>query len=206
MSRFGADWDVVMGDDYYGSVGASPEDVLDMLAVSGAYDIVGGAGNSEIIGAAARDPRAGAAAQRASAVKAMQAARAMDPRAIAVRQQALSKRRRFPLGFVPTSVAGGGATTATIPAAPQNLYRPERVTIPSDIAFDFGVQDLKVGNNSQLVSGGEVPGAIFTEVSVDNEVTFDTAEVGNQITILVRNTNAAALTFRGALMGTVASA
>ena len=198
MAR-GHDWDVVMGDDYYGSVGAS-EDLLEALSVNGEYDIVGGAGNSEIIGAGPVNRM-----RKPSLARTMQAARAVDPRAIAVRQQALSKRRRFPLGFVPTSVAGGGATTATIPAAPQNLYRPERVTIPSDIAFDFGVQDIKVGNNSQLVSGGEVPGAIFTEVSVDNEVTFDTAEVGNQITILVRNTNANALTFRGALMGTVAA-
>lgn len=194
-----ASWDVVMGyDDQYGEIGAD-EELLDALSISGAGNTeIVGSGGYEIVGAAPTTQRRAAAAgnpqARAIAMK----------HAIAVRQQALSKRRRFPLGFVPTAVAGGGATTAVIPAAPQNLFRAERVTIPSDIAFDFGVIDIKVGNSSQLVSGGEVPGAIFTEVAIDNEVTFDTAEVGNQITITVRNTNAGALTFRGALMGTIA--
>lgn len=189
-------WETVMGygghDDQFGEIGAD-EELLDALSISGAGNTeIVGSGGYEIIGA-----RRAAAAQNQAKQIAMK-------HAIAVRQQALSKRRRFPLGFVPTAVAGGGATTAVIPAAPQNLFRAERVTVPSDIAFDFGVIDIKVGNSSQLVSGGEVPAAIFTEVAIDNEVTFDTAEVGNQITITVRNTNAGALTFRGALMGTIA--
>lgn len=185
----GGRYDVIMGDGDNGSFGAD-EDLLDALAVAGSYEIIGQNGvNAQ-------------QARRQQLAQSMRNARAVDPRAIAVRENALRTRRRFPLGLVPTSVATG--VTATIPAAPQNLFRPERVTVPSNIAFEFGVVDIKVGNQSQLVSGGEVPAAIFTEVSIDNNVTFATAEVGNQISMTVRNKSAGTIEFTGALMGTVA--
>ncbi len=130
--------------------------------------------------------------------------RKIDPGAVAIRQRDLNKRRRFPLGFQPTTVLGG--STSNIPAAPQDMFRPERLVIPSDIAFDFGVQDVKVGNTSQLVSGGEVPAALFTEVAIDTHVHFKTAEIGNQMSVSVRNKTGAPIEFSAGVVGTVVQA
>ena len=195
----------LVGDDWGGSVGAD-EDLLRALSVSGM-------GDSEIIGAdfiGSGDHLIGADFIGA----AVKAARQGNPKAKAVLHQlamrhggavvnnGVNKRRRYPIGFVPTDIAG--TTAALIPAAPQNLFRPERLVIPSDIAFDFGVRDVKVGNQSQFVQSVEVPGALFTEVSIDTNVAFDTAEVGNQISVDVRNKTAGTINFSAGSIGTIA--
>lgn len=176
---------------------------------------VGGMGDSEIIGEDNYDligenPMWGVVgAQHASQSQQLRQAevnmgnlRRLDPNAIAVRQRGLNRRRRFPIGFETTVIPAGA--TANIPAAPQNLFRMERLIVPSDIAFDCVIVDLKIGNTSQLVSGGEVPAAIFTEVAIDTNVHFKTAEVGNQISIIIRNVSLADLTFKAAAIGSVA--
>jgi len=190
MDHFGSDYDIVGADLMFG---ADDSDVLEALSVSGdgSSEIIG----AELIGAAKRgNPRAQAALRQIAMRNAG-----------AVIKNDLKNRRRYPLGFVPTEVDSGDA--ATIPAAPQNLFRPERLVIPSDIAFDFGIQDIKVGNQSQFAQSVEVPGAVFSEVSIDTNVTFDTAEVGNQISILVRNKGTEDdLEFTAAAIGTIAKA
>ena len=155
------------------------------------------------IGAARRGHHRKASALKKAASK-LSEFRKIDPGAVAIRQRDLNKRRRFPLGFQPTTVLGG--STSNIPAAPQDMFRPERLVIPSDIAFDFGVQDVKVGNTSQLVSGGEVPAALFTEVAIDTHVHFKTAEIGNQMSVSVRNKTGAPIEFSAGVVGTVVQA
>ena len=181
------------------------DDLLDALDVSGDDDdygaigadlLVGGDGSSEIIGGLI------GAAKRGNP-KAKKALRMIAMRhAGAVVNQPNSKRRRYPLGFVVTTIVA--SSSGTVPAAPQNLYRPERLVIPSDIAFDLGVSDLKVGNQSQFTASVEVPGALFSEVAIDTGVLFDTAEVGNQISIALRNKTAADVEFSAALVGAIA--
>ena len=194
----------IVGDDYgfigwdqlIGAVG--DDDFLDALVEGGGADfLVGGDGSSEIIGAAGGNAKRAQAAKKAAALKQL----AMR-NAGAVVNRGLDRRRRYPLGFVPTAVAA--ATTVQIPSAPQNLYRPERLVIPSDIAFDAGVADIKVGNQSQLVQSVEVPAALFSEVAINTGVTFDTAEVGNQVSVNIRNKSASAFEFTAGLVGTIA--
>lgn len=192
----------MIGDDDFGAIGADlligDDDILDLLSVEGdgnddIADLVGGAGDSEIIGAGgSRRKRARAAALR----------RLAGRNAGAVVKRGLDRKRRYPLGFVPTSVAA--TTTTAIPSAPQNLFRPERLVIPSDIAFDLGVLDIKVGNQSQLAQSVEVPASLFSEVAINTGVTFDTAEVGNQVSVQVRNKSASALEFTAGLVGSIA--
>lgn len=192
----------IVGNDDYGFIGwdqliGADDDFLDSL-VEGVPDfLVAGDGSSEIIGAAANAAAKQQAAKKAAALKAL----AMR-NAGAVVNRGLDRRRRYPLGFVPTAVAA--ATTVQIPSAPQNLYRPERLVIPSDIAFDAGVADIKVGNQSQLVQSVEVPAALFSEVAINTGVTFDTAEVGNQVSVNIRNKSASAFEFTAGLVGTIA--
>lgn len=174
-------------DDEFGGIGADilfggdDDDVLDAL--------VSGAGNTEIIGAAK--------SKKAAILKAL-----AKRNAGAVTQRALDRRRRYPLGFAVTSIAA--SSTANIAALPQNLFRPERLVIPSDIAFDLGVRDAKVGNSSQFAQNAEVPAALFSEVAIDTGVGFDTAEVGNQISLDIRNKTLVAVEFTAALVGTIA--
>jgi hypothetical protein len=204
-------WEEIMGDDDdFGEIGAE----LDLVGGMGTSEIVGhdddddwGADedllNALSIGAAKRGKHKKASALKRAAQK-LTNYRKIDPNAVAVRQRDLNKRRRFPLGFQPTTVAAGA--TSNIPAAPQDMFRPERLVIPSDTAFDFGVQDVKVGNTSQLVSGGEVPAALFTEVSIDTHVHFKTAEIGNQISVSVRNKTTGEIEFSAGIIGTVVQA
>jgi hypothetical protein len=203
-----AKWEEIMGDDDdFGEIGAE----LDLVAGMGTAEIVGEEdeiGDEDLlhalsIGAARRGNHRKASALKKAAQK-LTEFRKIDPNAVAIRQRDLNKRRRFPLGFQPTTVAGG--STSNIPAAPQDMFRPERLVIPSDIAFDFGVQDVKVGNTSQLVSGGEVPAALFTEVAIDTHVHFKTAEIGNQMSVSVRNKTGAPIEFSAGVVGTVVQA
>jgi hypothetical protein len=178
--------DEIIGDDDFleslveGGVG---DDVLD--------DLISGDGSMEIVGAK------GNAAKRKALLRKL-----MAKNAGAVVSRGLDRRRRYPLGFVPTAIAA--TATVQVPSAPQNLYRPERLVIPSDIAFDLGIVDIKVGNQSQLVQSVEVPAALFSEVAINTGVTFDTAEVGNQVSVQARNKSAAALEFTAGLVGTIA--
>ena len=191
-------YDLVGDDDDYGSIGMEPEYVgednfLDQL-VSGELDaLISGDGTSEIIGASARsrNPKKNAAL-RQLAMK----------QAGAVIKRGLDRKRRYPLGVVPTTVTSG--STATIPTTPQNLFRAERLVIPSDISFDIGVSDVKVGNQSQFVETSEVPGALFSEVAINTGVTFDTAEIGNQISLAIRNKSLADVEFVAGFIGTIA--
>jgi hypothetical protein len=177
-----------MDDDDIGAIGAEL-----LIGDDDLMDLVSGMGNSEIVGGAKR--------QR-SAKKAALLRRLAGRNAGAVVQRDLDRKRRYPLGFVPTTILAGAS--AAVPAAPQNLFRAERLVIPSDIAFDIGVRDVKVGNTSQLVQNVEVPAAIFSEVAIDTQVSFDTAEVGNQVSVDARNKSAGAVEFTAALIGTIA--
>lgn len=174
-----------LDDDELGGIGADGDEaLLEALSVSGS-------GMTEIIGRARRQ----GAAAAVSAIK--------QRKGMAVVQNPPTKRRRMPLGFAPTTVAA--SATGTIPGAPQNIYRTERLMIPSDIAFDLGVTDLKVGNSSQFVQTTEVPAVLFSEVAINTGVEFDTAEVGNQISVSVRNKDTVNdVVFTAAAVGTVA--
>jgi hypothetical protein len=186
-------YDILGGSIGYDAslIGDDPDALLEALAVSGMGDLlVSGDGSSEIIGAAVANN------QRAALAKIAQR------NAGAVVQRELDRRRRYPLGVVPTLINAG--LQAQIPASPQNLFRPERLVIPSDIAFDAGVLDIKVGNVSQFVQSAEVPGALFSEVAINTGVNFDTAEIGNQISATIRNKSGAQIEFSAGFVGTIA--
>lgn len=160
-------------------------------------DIVSGLGNSELIGYDDDDDDVGEiGAIRRRAKKA----------GLKLGKRKLQRARRMAIGFGPTALAASSAAT-DVSTRPQVVFRPERLFIPSDIAFDIVVVDVKIGQRSQLVAAGALPGAIFSEVSVDVFTHWDTAEVGNEIVITVQNINTAlARTFRACMLGAAAIA
>jgi len=116
-----------------------------------------------------------------------------------IRDVAPTKAREYILGFDSTAVPG--STSANITKRPQVIFRPERVVIPSSVGVDFQVTDIKVGKNSQFSASGEVPAVVFAETSFGVRLKMDTCQVSMDVTISVRNTNAAQRNFTAAIIG-----
>jgi hypothetical protein len=107
--------------------------------------------------------------------------------------------REYALGLGSTSVAGN--SSANINVQPQVIFRPERLVVPSNLAIDFLITDIKVGKNSQLVSTGALPAVMFTEVAFGVRLKMDTCQISMFVTISVTNQNPAARNFQGGIVG-----
>ena len=110
-----------------------------------------------------------------------------------------TKSREYILGFDSTAVPG--STSANITKRPQVIFRPERVVVPSSVGVDFQMVDIKVGKNSQFSASGEVPAVVFAETSFGVRLKMDTCQVSMDVTLSVRNTNAAQRNFTAAIIG-----
>jgi len=135
--------------------------------------------------------------------QAMRMAREVDPRAVSIVDRPATRRREYPLGFesiTPGGIPAGGSEV--VRADPQISFRGERLVIPSDISLFFSLDDIIIGKNSQFVSSGAVPASAFSEVAVGVRLNLDTANVGNLISLRVRNIGPDPLVFRATLIGT----
>jgi hypothetical protein len=116
-----------------------------------------------------------------------------------LRSVAPRNAREYALGLGSTSV--GGNSSANINVQPQVIFRPERLVVPSNIAVDFLITDIKVGKNSQLVSTGALPAVMFTEQAFGVRLKMDTAQISMFVTVSVTNQNPQARNFQGGLVG-----
>src|ERR1700690_4337944 len=107
--------------------------------------------------------------------------------------------REFVIGLGSTALPA--LSSANIAVQPQVIFRPERIVIPSNLAADFLITDIKVGKNSQLVSPGAIPAVVFVENAFGVRLKMDTAQIAQFITISVTNQNGAARNFQGAIIG-----
>lgn len=114
-----------------------------------------------------------------------------------------NKARRFPIGFTSDGVIPAGAS-ATIVSRPQVLFKGERVVVPSDIAGDFTIDDLKVGKNSMFASESSLPARCMQEDAVGVQMNMDTAQISQDLSIAVTNISGADRTFRAMIVGKVA--
>lgn len=118
-----------------------------------------------------------------------------------IKQQSPTKSRRTILPIESSAAIAAGAT-ATVSARPQDIaFKPERLIIPSTLAPDFLIVDIKVGNRSQFTQSGNVPGEAFVPNSDDSMVDFDTLQTSQDFIMIVQNISGAARTFRAALFG-----
>ena len=81
-------------------------------------------------------------------------------------------------------------------------FRGERLVIPSDIAPNFAVYDIKIGNRSQLANSVALPAETFVEGAVGVRLSLATAVVAMDVAIVVANLTKTPQDFRGALIGT----
>lgn len=163
-------------------------------AVGGPDQIVGGhypniVGNEAIIGQVA-----------AALAQKMAEAREIDPNAVTVEPRVRDERRRLIMGNAPVVVAAG--STTEVEFRPQQLFRTERIIVPSEIAPFFRFSDVRIGNRSQLLTSGSLPGSAFSEVAIDAYVHFDSADIGNTITLVLVNKDDEDHTFESMLLGT----
>jgi hypothetical protein len=123
---------------------------------------------------------------------------------LVVREQNPTKARRLVLPMTSTGLVGAG-TSATITARPQTIaFKPQRVTIPATIAPDFTIEDIKVGNKSQLAQSGSLPAEAFTQTSFGVEMDMDTVQTSQDFVIQLTNISGANRTFRAAVFGRAA--
>lgn len=182
------------GHPGYGSVGLAP-------VVGGPDDIVGG--YASIIGQALQSVIGQMTPQQQMALASQMAqAREVDPNAVAVLPRTRDRRRRLIMGNQVTSVTSG--SSADIEYRPQQLVRTERIIIPSAYAADIRINDVRVGNQSQLLATGALPGQAWSEVATDAYVHFDSADIGNIITLSITNTGSGTISFLSMLLGTAA--
>lgn len=182
--------------------------VPDSYPVVGA-DIIGAAIAAAKKKAAPRSPANVAAlvrsAQNAAMLKKAQQAllaRAVNPHAVEYRETSYSRSGELILPMGNTSVPAG--TTVNITFAPQVPIQITKMFIPSTTGVLFGLVDARVGKDSQYIAAGEVPCEVFSEVSVDSNVRFDTCAVGQSVILTVRNKDAVnAQTFSGMMRGNV---
>jgi hypothetical protein len=172
--------ETIVGADM-GAIGQALDDVLD--------DVVSGNG-------------AAAANKLQNLSRKMGQLRNIDPNAVMVQQTSPNKRRYWHAPFPATAVAA--AATTTLQMQPQELFRTERAFIGSHLAQDYNITQLQVGQKNQLLVAGEINGAVFSEVAVRSFLNLDTANVGNTISLALRNDGALSTTPRPDLLGTAA--
>jgi|SRR5579859_205631 len=120
--------------------------------------------------------------------------------------QPITKMRELSLGFGPTSVDAGAE--ALIVSQPQVVFRGERLIVSpqSDGSFPWSILDVKVGNKSQFVSSNAVPAAVYGPTAVGSRMSMDTAQISQQVSISVENTDGSnAHSFSAAILGTAAA-
>lgn len=132
----------------------------------------------------------------------MKKLRDIDPDAIALQNRQPNRRRYWHAPFPATVV--NSTTTATLQMQPQELFRTERMFVPSQVAPDFNITQLFVGQKNQLLVAGEINGSVFSEVAIRSFLNLDTANVGNTVSLSLRNDGLTNVAPRPDLLGTAA--
>jgi hypothetical protein len=183
-------------------MGADPstQDLATLLAAtSGDLAIMGQGAGDELDfldQAGVSGAEAALTAQKIAQIKAAKLAQA----SLLTRPDRPTKAREFPLGFESAGVVAAGLQ-ATVISRPQIVFRPERLIVPSDIAGQFTVNDIIIGKNSQKVSTVAVPARTFDERGVGVRMQLDTAQISQDIALVVTNISGADATFRASMIG-----
>lgn len=192
-------------EDDLADMGYSDEEIE--LVLDGAFDIMGArrrrGGRSRR--GRSRSRRRGRGRGRAtpslaSPVRAAVAARIAETAAI-IKPAIPTKSRQWPLGFFNASVLIG--TTVDIFSRPQVIFQPQRLTVVSSIASNFQINDIRVGQKSQLINSEPLPAETFTQDAVGIVLRMDTAKVSQDIVLRVTNVGLVNSPFSGSLIGEI---
>lgn len=119
---------------------------------------------------------------------------------VIVRQQQALVARTYPVGFDSGAAIAANASL-TITVQPQVLFRSERFIVPSDIAGQFLINDIKCGKDSMYAATGPVHARTFDERGVDCGLMLATSQVSQQISVNVTNIGGAPQRFFATMLG-----
>lgn len=114
-------------------------------------------------------------------------------------RERLDRTREFVLNMGATFVGPG--QDALIHARPQIIFRPERFIIPSSVAPDFLIVDIKIGPNSQFHDIQPFRAEILSELAQPVRLNFESCYPGRGITLHVRNITNRRSQFIGVAIG-----
>lgn len=124
------------------------------------------------------------------------------PRTRVIKQRTKFNARQYPLGLGSVTIAAGATSTAVLTAQPQRIFRGQRLVLIASVVGAL-VTDVLVGVRSQLAGVGNQPVELYSATSTYVEQEWDTAQVGNIITVQLQNSLAGtAITVSGAVIGT----
>ena len=207
-------WDKVCGAALAGDVNAQGA-VREMLALGGGVPPTGVPGASSVAHGVYGDPHG---ARRGWGHHRMGAdANVPQPRAwlAPYPDPTLASRQGLPMNTGGQKVPYN--STAIITSRPQRVaFRPERIFVSPPIGGTAGlgsagwfINDITIGNRSQLVQAGGLPGDMFQNTSIDSFVTFETAQTSMDVVISTTLIDTAFLetsgaVFYGGIIGTAA--
>lgn len=167
--------------------------------------MVGGSYSPQIVGAGAMRSQRGlqgrGGAQRRGGAPQVGASRAhpLPGGGYLVQKPPTAKQVVF-LGFGPQSINGNA--TFVFSSQPQRIFRGERLTVPSSLANNFAINDLKVGTDSMNVGAGPIPAAVFSELGMLVALEIETASPGILILLSISNLTGGPQSFFSGLLGT----
>lgn len=128
--------------------------------------------------------------------------RSFQPRTIDVQSHAARAPRRLALNFRALAVSPGPAVD--LATRPQLPFRPERLFVQSDIAGNFEIVDVIIGNRSQFAQATPMSARIAAETSFGFDLHMDTAMVAMDVVLRISNITGAPSDFRATIAGTSA--
>jgi hypothetical protein len=194
--------------------GMLAEDIVsggdDLDLVSG-YDLIAGldddessAGALELIAGALQSAKAKQQSNANSAAKKAVLQRALADKiaqgSTLVKERPISKGRTVPLGFDSETPIDPGQTRR-VTARPQVVFKGIRPIVSSDIAGSFLIQDIVIGKNSQFAANGAIPARVFEGNAFGVELDLDTAQISQDIIMIVENISSAPVRFIATLIG-----
>lgn len=115
-----------------------------------------------------------------------------------------SQDRVLWLGFRYLNITSGSSQTVT--SRPQDTFAPRKVVVPSSVAPNFDILDIRIGAISQLSSADPIPAEAFIPNASLTDVHFDTAQISQDVVFSVNNISNAAASFRATMNGFVVRA
>jgi hypothetical protein len=107
---------------------------------------------------------------------------------------------RISVGFPQNPATIGAGLQLQFVAQLSTPFKAEKMVIDSEHAADVSVMAIDVGPN-RYVDGGPVPGALFSEVALDNFCSWDTVQTTVPIQITIRNDTAGPIAVKLGLRG-----
>jgi len=137
----------------------------------------------------------------------------INPRAALVDAAPANMLVREPLPMSTGTAPVGIGLTAQITSRPQRIgFRPERLFVSSFSLDGLGaaawtINDITIGNVSQLAQAGNLPGDMFANIAIDSFVTFKTAQTAMDVVLVTtyNGTTEGGIPFTGSIIGSSAA-